>query len=329
MNSDLSFREYERFSAYLDGQLSPQEVSRLEEDLRRNPQWQLALDELRETRALLRRAPRYRAPRNFTLTPEMVGKTARPGLFSFLSARFAASMAGLALMSALILQFLPALRFAAPMAAAPAPQAQQAPAMEFAPQATQAAPENQLRAAMEPTAIVPIILWHAPGGMGGGGGAPEGQGGEAMKAAGAPSGEGIVTYNQDTTAKGMGGGAGDGTEGYVPPGEGIVQYGGQPAPGTIPPVVPTEESVRALQSEATPAPAQPLEGSGPILGVPAPEEAGQVIALVPAPQESAREFAAPVQAVPSFWTSQRIAQVILLALAVLFGGLALRLRRKG
>lgn len=332
MNSDLSFREYERFSAYLDGQLSPQEVSRLEEDLRRNPQWQLALDELRETRALLRRAPRYRAPRNFTLTPEMVEKTARPGLFSFLSARFAASMAALALTAVLILQFLPALRFAAPMAAAPAPQAQQAVEMESAPQATQPAslaPENRLRAAIEPTATAPIILWNATGGMGGGGGAPEGQGGEAMKAAGAPSGEGIVTYNQDTTAKGMGGGAGDGTEGYAQPGQGIVQYDGQPAPGTIPPVVPTEESVQALQSEATPAPAQPLEGSGPILGVPAPEEAGQVIAAVPAPQESAREFAAPVQAVPSFWTPVRVAQGILLALAVLFGGLALRLRRKG
>lgn len=327
MNGDLPFREYERFSAYLDGQLSPQEVSRLEEDLRRNPQWQLALDELRETRALLRRAPRYRAPRNFTLTPEMVGKTARPGVFSFLSARFAASMAALALMSALILQFLPALRFAAPMAVAPAPQAQQAPAMEFAPQAT-LSPENQLRAAMEPTATAPIIVWNAPGGMGGG--ALEGEGGEAMKAAGAPSGGGIVTYNQDTTAKGMGGGAGEAAAGSVPQGQGIVQYGGQPAPGTIPPVVPTEESVRALQSEATPAPAQPLEGVSPILGVPAPEEAGQVIAAVPAPQESAREFVSPLQAVPpSFWTFQRIAQVILLALAVLFGGLALRLRRKG
>lgn len=338
MNSDLPFREYERFSAYLDGQLSPQEVSRLEEDLRRNPQWQLALDELRETRALLRKAPRYRAPRNFTLTPEMVGKTARQGFFSFLSVRLAASLATLALVSALILQFLPALRFAVPMgAAAPAraPQAQQAPAMEFAPQATQPAslaPENQLRVAMEPTATAPIILWNAPGilgGMGGGGGAIEGEGGGAMKAAGAPSGEGIVTYNQETTAKGMGGGAGETTTGPVPQGQGIVQYGDQPAPGTIPPVVPSEETVRALQSEATPAPAQPLEGSGPILGVPAPEEAGQVIALVPAPQESAREFAAPVQAAPSFWTSQRIAQAILLALAVLFGGLALRLRRKG
>lgn len=325
MNGDLSFREYERFSAYLDGQLSPEEAIRLEEDLRRNPQWQLALDELRETRALLRKAPRYRAPRNFTLTPEMVGKTARQGFFSFLSARFAASMAAVALVATLVLQFLPALRFASPMASAPQ-------ALEAAPQATQASlvPENQLRAAVEPTATAPIILWNAPGGMGGGGGsAPEGYGGEAMKAAGVPSGEGIVTYQQDSTAKGMGGGAGESTGGYPPQGEGIVQYGDQPAPGTLPPMVPPSEPAPTLLPESTGAPSQAVEGSGPILGVPAPEEAGQVIAVVPPPQESARELAAPVQATPSFWTPVRLAQAALLGVAVLFAGVAVWLRRRG
>ncbi len=336
MNGDLSFREYERFSAYLDGQLSPEEVSRLEEDLRRNPHWRLALDELRETRDLLRRAPRYRAPRNFTLTPEMVRKPALPGFFSFLSARLATGMAAAALVATLLLQFLPALRFAVPMAAAPAPQAmEKAAELQAAPQATQPAslaPENALRAAAEPTATAPIIVWNAPGGMGGGmgsGGAPEGQGGEAMKAAGAPTSEGIVTVQEETTAKGMGGGGGDeGAIGILPPGEGIVQYGDQPAPGTVPPVVPTEAPSRSgLTEEATPA--EPVEGAGPILGVPAPEEAGQVIAAVPAPQESERQFAVPLETRAPFWTPLRVAQVVLLGAAALFAGVAIWLRRRG
>lgn len=332
MNGDLSFREYERFSAYLDGQLSPEEVSRLEEDLRRNPQWRLALDELRETRALLRRAPRYRAPRNFTLTPEMVGKPARQGFFSFLSARLATGMAAAALVATLLLQFLPALRFAAPMAAAPAPQAvEKAAEMQAVPQETQPAslaPESAMRAAVQPTATAPIIIWNAPGGLGGGSGAPEGYGGEAMKAAGAPSQEGIVTYQQDTTAQGMGGGGGEaGASDMTLPGEGIVYYGDQPAPGTIPPVVPTEAPSRALMSEATPA--EPLEDNGPILGVPAPGEAGQVIAALPAPEENARPSAAPLEAPAPFWTPVRVAQAVLLGMAALFAGMAVWLRRKG
>ncbi len=73
MNDSLSSRDLEQLSAYLDGQLPPAEAARLEARLNANPALQAALDELRQTRGLLRRAPRRRAPRNFTLTPRMAG----------------------------------------------------------------------------------------------------------------------------------------------------------------------------------------------------------------------------------------------------------------
>ncbi len=68
-----SFRDIERLSAYLDGELSRAERARLESRLARDAGLSAALDELRATRALLRRTPRRRVPRNFTLTPKMVG----------------------------------------------------------------------------------------------------------------------------------------------------------------------------------------------------------------------------------------------------------------
>ncbi len=66
-----SFRDVERLSAYLDGELSQAERARLESRLARDAGLSAALDELRATRALLRRTPRRRAPRSFILTPKM------------------------------------------------------------------------------------------------------------------------------------------------------------------------------------------------------------------------------------------------------------------
>jgi hypothetical protein len=68
-----SLRDIERLSAYLDGELSRAERVRLESRLAREADLSAALDKLRATRALLRRTPRRRAPRSFTLTPKMAG----------------------------------------------------------------------------------------------------------------------------------------------------------------------------------------------------------------------------------------------------------------
>jgi len=69
-----SFRDVEKLSAYLDGQLKPSEVARLESRLQTEPQLASILQDLRQTRSLLRQLPQRRAPRNFTLTPKMVGQ---------------------------------------------------------------------------------------------------------------------------------------------------------------------------------------------------------------------------------------------------------------
>ena len=63
-------------SAYLDGQLSSKDIARLQVRLKDDRQMQVALEELRMTREALRSLPRLRAPRNFTLTPEMVSRRA-------------------------------------------------------------------------------------------------------------------------------------------------------------------------------------------------------------------------------------------------------------
>jgi hypothetical protein len=73
MMTKISPRDWEALSAYLDGQLKPKERARLDIRLKENEALQSALDELRRTRELLRSQPRLKAPRNFTLTPEMAG----------------------------------------------------------------------------------------------------------------------------------------------------------------------------------------------------------------------------------------------------------------
>jgi anti-sigma factor RsiW len=68
-----SFRDMEALSAYLDGQISPSERTRLEKRVQSDAALAAALQEFSQTRALLRRTPQRRAPRNFTLTPRMAG----------------------------------------------------------------------------------------------------------------------------------------------------------------------------------------------------------------------------------------------------------------
>ena len=68
-----SSRASEQLSAYLDGQLSQSSRTCLETRIHSDPALASALEELRQTRAFLRRTPHRRAPRNFTLTPGMAG----------------------------------------------------------------------------------------------------------------------------------------------------------------------------------------------------------------------------------------------------------------
>ena len=69
----MNQRDLELLSSYLDGQLSPSDLARLEGRLKTDLQLASVLNDLRATRTLLRKLPARRAPRNFTLTRKMVG----------------------------------------------------------------------------------------------------------------------------------------------------------------------------------------------------------------------------------------------------------------
>jgi predicted anti-sigma-YlaC factor YlaD len=73
MTRPISDREWQQLSAHLDGQLTAKETARLENQLQQNAELRAAYEELRRVRILLRSQPRLRAPRNFTLSPEMAG----------------------------------------------------------------------------------------------------------------------------------------------------------------------------------------------------------------------------------------------------------------
>ena len=93
MNSQLSSRDWEYLSAYLDRQLKPKEIASLETRLSIDPVLSAALGELQRTRDALRSLPRMRAPRNFTLTPQMVGQRSSLRQRSLLRARPALRLA--------------------------------------------------------------------------------------------------------------------------------------------------------------------------------------------------------------------------------------------
>jgi hypothetical protein len=69
----MNFRDVELLSTYLDGQLNPSDSARLESRLKTDLELAAVMDDLRVAHGLLRQLPSRRAPRNFTLTPKMVG----------------------------------------------------------------------------------------------------------------------------------------------------------------------------------------------------------------------------------------------------------------
>ena len=68
-----NFRDIENLSAYLDGQLKDSDAAKLEARLKSDPELDSVLSDLRAARGILRKLPARKAPRNFTLTRQMVG----------------------------------------------------------------------------------------------------------------------------------------------------------------------------------------------------------------------------------------------------------------
>jgi len=108
MMNQISSRDWEALSAYLDGQLTQKDRLRLEQKLQSNSDLRLALEELSRTRTILRSQPALRAPRSFALTPEMVGirRARRPAARLYPAFSFVSALASLLFVVVLLGSFL-------------------------------------------------------------------------------------------------------------------------------------------------------------------------------------------------------------------------------
>jgi hypothetical protein len=110
-----NLREIEQLSAYLDGQLEAKESARLESRLHLDPELASVLSDLRAARGILRKLPARKAPRNFTLTRQMVGlKPPLPRAYPIF--RFATAFTTLLLLMTFALNLTALPLFAAPAA---------------------------------------------------------------------------------------------------------------------------------------------------------------------------------------------------------------------
>jgi hypothetical protein len=101
----MNQRDLELLSSYLDGQLKPSDSARLEARLSSDPALREVLGDLRAARGLLRQLPMRKAPRNFTLTPKMVGKNP-PLPRSYPAFKFVTALASIMLFFTLGLNFI-------------------------------------------------------------------------------------------------------------------------------------------------------------------------------------------------------------------------------
>jgi len=74
MKAQISQKDWQQLSAYVDGQLGSRDRMRLEARLSKEPGLQSTLDDLRLIKTTMGELPIVPAPRNFTLTPEMAGQ---------------------------------------------------------------------------------------------------------------------------------------------------------------------------------------------------------------------------------------------------------------
>jgi hypothetical protein len=283
MKAQLSPKEWQQISEYLDDQLSPKEKNRLEERFHLRPDLQEGLEELRHTRLVLRSVPKRRVPHNFTLTPEMVRPRSISRLFPVLS--FSSALATILVIVTLAFRLLPAVS----SSSAPAMQSLSAPA---APAAPLAAPFNSL--AVQGTSVSPPTS-----------GTPE-----------------IITWGQqpDTllsnNAQELGGGAVQpanpaiGSAPLLAPGaiqSQPTQPASLPAPPQAPALAPAAPALsnppaatnpQAPQRNAqvltasTPAAPVTFKSASPILGIPARSDRGKIISAA-TPEPSIAEAASP------------------------------------
>ncbi|MGD0005209.1 MAG: hypothetical protein ABSE06_13375 [Anaerolineaceae bacterium] len=149
MKTQLSPQDWQQLSAYLDGQLSTTEEERLETRLHTQTSLRDGLEEIRQTRTVLRSVPRRKVPHNFFLTRAMVAEQAKRRSVWF-------PVLGFTSLVSLMVLVAVSLLFQFQTSAAPAPVAMQA------------ARSDQSRATLSTSQ--PMIIQWGNGGVGSGGG---------------------------------------------------------------------------------------------------------------------------------------------------------------
>lgn len=157
-NERRRINELNTLSAYLDNALNKQEAEKFEARLEKETELREKLENLKRTKILLSRLERVSAPRNYTLTPDMVKVRGQKNKPLFLTLRLASSFA------AILLVALFGVQLALQGGILPPRMQSEAPVLEAARVEDETTPE-------------PLIFWSEPG-MGGGvegyGGGPPG-----------------------------------------------------------------------------------------------------------------------------------------------------------
>lgn len=99
-------RELKLLSAYLDGELDSPRRQKLETRLENDPALRKKLTDIRRTRLTLNNLAHMKAPRNFTLTPEMVKVRRRKSTPVFTALKLASSIAGIMLVALVSIELL-------------------------------------------------------------------------------------------------------------------------------------------------------------------------------------------------------------------------------
>lgn len=147
MVTRVTSRDYEKLSAYLDGQLTGKDLQRLETRLAQDALLQDELKELRRMRAVLRSLPRPRAPRNFTLTPAMVGVKSRQPTRLYPLMGFASALASLLFVLMVLGDFLGFIPSYLPRSSEPSAIQEDAPVALLLTEDSPLAPDAQMKSA--------------------------------------------------------------------------------------------------------------------------------------------------------------------------------------
>ena len=99
-SKQLSARELQLLSAYLDGELSDKDQKRVEKLLSDHRAANYSLEKLRQVKSVIKLLPIHKVPRNFTISTEEVSRSLIPGLAGILRYASAVSAALLAVVLA-------------------------------------------------------------------------------------------------------------------------------------------------------------------------------------------------------------------------------------